>query len=285
MKKSTQYKPNLAFGLLLQGAPKTGKTSLLLSIPGLYIADCDNNLSGALRYHQKATGKTPDFFYDTINVCEEPNEDDIALGIAAGAVPLEKCWERLVACCKRAAAMPEVKVIAVDSAGAVNQYLQAHIVSKKSSDKERYMTISDWIPYKNMFTKFITTFRSVNKMFIMTAHEEPDKAPGEIILKYKPAIDGALKNNLSGFFSDYWHTTAEKVVVNGQEVFQYAVECMPQAQRDLGNSLGLPEKFIFTWSGFEKKLNEYVAQDPATLPHPLGNVAGAMQTLAAARIA
>ena len=50
MKNSSDYKPNLSFGLFLMGPPKAGKTTLALQFPNPYVADCDNNLSGPDEY-------------------------------------------------------------------------------------------------------------------------------------------------------------------------------------------------------------------------------------------
>jgi len=239
MKTLTDYKPQLGFGLLLVGPPKTGKTSTAFQFPNPYIADCDNNLMGPVRRFRTIR---PDFDcrYDTINIDDDGN-----------MVPAHLRWNRLVQCCKAAAADPWVKTIIVDSLSSINDYLCDWVISQKDSSKDKdKMTISDWVPFKNLLTKFITTFRSVpGKFFIMTAHEliEKDEATGLYI--FKPWIQSKLQDNIGGYFSDVWVTLTDEVA--GQ--IQYLVKANPDARRQqVGNSLGLPLKpFVFKWPEVE----------------------------------
>jgi hypothetical protein len=238
MKSSKLYKPSLSFGLLLQGKPKTGKTTICLAFPGVYIADCDNNLGGAVRRYRELR---PDmeFKYDTINQADD-----------GSAIPSADRWNRLVECCKAAAADPTVRTIVVDSLSEVNDYLCDYIVASKPATEEKQMTIKDWVPYKSLMTKFVTTFRSVGKLFIMTCHELAEKDEGSGVLIYKPHMQSKLQDNFGGFFSDVWLTVSEKL---GKD-YQYYVKTMPETRRALGNSLGLPENFVFTWTEFEQYL-------------------------------
>jgi hypothetical protein len=242
MKTSTEYQPNLSFGLLLKGAPKTGKTVVSLMFPNPYIADCDNNLGGAVRLIRE---RFPDkeFRYDTICVADNGT-----------LVPEAARWSRLVSCCTAAAKDPWVKTIIVDSAATMSDMLIAHIINEKDSGKDKdKMTIGDWIPFRNMVTKFVTTFRSVGKFFIMTAHElaEKDDGTGQII--YKPHIPSKLQDNFGGFFSDEWLCVAE---TTGGEI-RRTVKTAPDPRRPLGSSLNLPLEFVFEWDKFAARLDKY----------------------------
>jgi hypothetical protein len=259
MKSSDLYEPNLSFGVLLQGPPKTGKTQLLLSMPSPYIADCDNNLGGAVRFFRQHH-PTKKFFYDTINVADDsPFCKDLGLSLDQ-SVPPEHRWNRLVICCKEAAKNPDIKTICVDSLSFVTDYLCDYIVSKKPASEERQMTIKDWVPYKNMLTKFVTTFRSVNKLFAMSCHEITEKDDGTGVIIYKPHMQSKLQDNFGGFFSDVWLTCCENI--GGS--FQYFVKTMPQTRRALGNSLGLPENFKFIMEDFQTHLNRNAKFDQKT---------------------
>lgn len=259
MKRASQYQPNLAFGLLLIGPPKQGKTTICMNFPNPYFADCDNNLSGAVR-NIKARGGNPDFYYDTINIADDSDECK-AWGLQPGdIIPSEKRWTRLVSCCKAAVKEPWVKTIVIDSLSAVNDYLCDHIVSQKSADKEKFMTISDWTPYKNLMTKLVTSMRSTSKLFVMTAHESVEKDEGTGVMIFKPHMQSKLQDNFGGFFSDVWFTVGEKI---GTE-YKYYVKTMPTARRALGNSLGLPEDFTFTREKFEKILGTATSTSTST---------------------
>lgn len=251
MRDSSMYHPTLVFGLLLVGPPKRGKTTLALSFPKPWIADCDNNLPGAIRFHLE---KDPNFKfkYDCINIA-----DDSQLckdwGLKDGdLVPSEKRWLRLVECAKAAAKDPEIWTLIFDSLASIDTYLQDYIVSQKDEKKEKQMTISDWIPYKNMMTKLVTTFRSIGKPFIMTSHERVEKDEGTGVLVYKVNMSGSLQDNFGGFFSDVWACEAEKF----GDKWKYYVQTMPQPRRALGNSLGLPDNYDFSWADLKARLDK-----------------------------
>ena len=238
----------MAFGLLLKGAPKRGKTVLAMQFPNVYVADADNNLSGAVRFFRK-TQPTKEFRYDTINMDDN-----------GATVPPEKRWARLCDCCKAAALDPWVKTIVVDSAASVCQYLMDAIIADKkeantSNKRERIdqMNIADWIPFRNMLTKFVVTFRSVGKYFIMTSHEvwEKDEMTGEIYIR--PSIPSNLRDNFGGFFSDEWVLDHEQV---GSET-KRVVKTIGDARRSMGSSLGLPASFEFDIDKFMVRMNEF----------------------------
>lgn len=243
MKTSNLYQPTLSFGLLLKGMPKTGKTTLAMMFPNVYVADCDNNLGGAIRMLRKLWPEK-EFRYDTINVA-----DDGTL------VPDEKRWERLVECCKAAARDPWVKTIVVDSAASIDQYLQNHILATKEKEKDR-MTWGDWVPYRNLLTKFITAFRSCNKYFIMTAHEITEKDDVSGSWRYKVSVSSKLQDNFGGFFSDEWICRAEEQM--GKMI--YSVSSTPEPMRSAGSSLGdlLPiGPWVFDWNKFAQRLQSF----------------------------
>lgn len=244
MKDGSEFKPSLSFGLLLKGQPKAGKTTLALMFPNPYIADCDNNLGGAVRLLRE---KFPDkkFKYDTINA-----------GVDAEGKPIPDIgrWAHLCACCTAAARDPWVQTIIVDSVTAVNMYLTDLIVSEKPASKEKFMTISDWVPFRNMIVKFITTFRSVNKYFIMTAHEVSDKDEATGTIYFRPSVQSNLKDNFGGMFSDEWLACAEEQ--SGQIV--RFVKSTPEPRRSMGSMLDLPVgPWTFTWDKFAERLKKF----------------------------
>lgn len=229
MKSSIDYKPNLSFGLLLQGPPKTSKTFLSMLFPNPYIADCDNNLSGATRLLRKLY-PDKEYKYDTINIIEGPDNTWTER-------PLHERWEYLIECCIKALADPWTKTIVLDGAASIATYLEDFIVSKKPDSKDAKMTISDWGPFRNLLSKLITKLRGTGRYLIMTSHEEyaKDEQSGRIITRTN--IPSKLADNFGGFFSDVWRTEVDDVA--GAPVFRlrFAPTSFIPA---IGNSLGLP---------------------------------------------
>lgn len=244
MKSISDYKPTLTFGLLLAGPPKSGKTSIAIQFPKPWLADCDNNMGGPVR-RARVEGLATDLRYDTINFDDDGKQIEPA-----------KRWTRLVDLTKKALVDDSIQTIVIDSLSAVNDYVCDHILSTKADSREKdKMTISDWIPFKTLFTRYITMCRSYpGKYFIMTAHEplEKDDATGLYIVR--PHIQSKLQDNIAGFFSDVWCTYTEEC--GGK--LQYLVRANPDARRQfVGNSLGLPVKpFVFKWSELQPHMEK-----------------------------
>lgn len=226
MQLNTQNKPKPTFGLLLIGAPKSGKTSFALQFPSPYIADCDNNLSGPQRYLE-STGQKPEFFYDTIDVDETGKE-----------VPPGNRWVRLTEGLKKAVASPEVKTIIVDSLSKLSDNLIEHILK---SENIKNMRIQDWLSYQNLMKKLITYLRSSGKLIIFIAHETVEKDEFDGVLKYFVALPSSLKNTIGGLFTDVWR--AEYQPGSGTKEGVYILRTSSSARVSLGNSLGLPPSF------------------------------------------
>jgi hypothetical protein len=231
MRTNETYKSNQSFGLLLLGLPKSGKTNVAMCFPAPYFADCDNNLSSAVR-------RFPDkkFWYDIINIDDQGKE-----------VPKEKRWTRLTDNIKLAVADPNIKTIVIDSLSLVADYAIDHICHEQ---KIPVMRIQDWGSLKNLMTRFVTYLRSTGKMIIVTGHEKYDKDEVSGTILYRINFPGSLADNIGAFFSDVWRCECEEK--GGKYV--YTVRTMPTPRMALGNSLGLPATFEFTWDEIQKKL-------------------------------
>ena len=246
MKTLLEYQLDESFGLLIEGPPKTGKTTLALQFPDPWIADCSNNLSGAIRWFRqhrpdqigKITYSRPWMFDD-------------------GTLVPEHCrWAKLLDQMNEAFRDPTRKTFIIDDIGVVCEWLQFFIVNEKNPSKKESMTIGDWVPFRNMLGKLITDSRLIcrnKRYFIVTAHEEyaKDERTGEI--KTRVNIPSKMADNFGGSFSDVWRSIAEET----GDVLSYKVRSMPTtAVPALGNSLGLPKEFVFSWNGFEKYFNQ-----------------------------
>lgn len=237
MKTTATQSPRPAFGLLLVGAPKSGKTSFSLQFPNPYIADCDNNISGPHRY-LKEKSLSPVFSYDTIDIDDAGNE-----------VPVGKRWTRLTECCKAAAASKEIDTIIVDSLTKVSDYLVDHILNY---EKIQQMRIQDWLSYQNMMKRFVTYLRSTGKLLIFCAHETVEKDELEGTLKYFVALPSKLKDTIGGLFTDVWR--AEYQPGGAGKEGSYMIRAVSSARMSLGNSLGLPTSFPMEYKQIQPKL-------------------------------
>lgn len=256
MQSSEEYKPSLEFGLLLKGKPKVGKTTLAMQFPNPWVAICDENFAGPVRYLRENFPKKK-FWFDHINTISttQPNGQ-----IWRTPVPPEKRWDRLVELTNAAVLSPDIQTIVWDNLLSISTYLVDKILDEKPKGKEKdRMTIADWIPFRNNLTKAITLYRSVGKFFIVTCHELANKneLTGEIT--WQPHMPSNLSENFGGFFSDEWLATCEFAGVdeNGNAKTNRIIKTVGEATRSMGTSLKLPPVFEFSWEGFEKRLKEF----------------------------
>lgn len=217
MKSSSEYEPNLSFGLLLMGPPKSGKTTLALQFPHVYVADCDNNLSGPTEYVKKK--HLSSFNYDVINIEDSGDER-----------PTHLRWMHLTSCLKDAVKNPHIKTIVVDGLSSVSDFLVEHVLR---TEGQKHMRIQDWQPFQFMLKRLVTYLRSSGKLIIFTAHETVEKDELDGILKYFIHVPTKLKDNLGGFFSDVWRVESEK---QGDK-YVYQIRTRPTVRFSLGTSI------------------------------------------------
>lgn len=250
MQDASQYNPNSAFGLLIQGPPGSGKTSLALQFPKPYVADCDNNLSGAVRRLIR-NGQKPNFKYDTIDVLPDGKE-----------VPVADRYKRLSDCLVAASKLPdtECQTIIIDGVSKLDSYIVAEVgrqnpVVDKRPRKDGEMTIQDWGQHLYMWRNFVTRMLAVPKMIIFTAHEEASDRPdlqGMLI-----SVQGKkVQAQLAGMFSDVWRCEVKDTVKSTGREYEWSVRTMQTASYQLKNSLGLPDTFKMDWETIRKALSK-----------------------------
>lgn len=232
MKTASSYKPSHGFGLLLQGPPKSGKTTTALQFPAPGIVDCDNNLAGPFRWLRHNRSKQfEDIRHDTVNVLPDGEE-----------CPSELRWTRMCEIINDILADNTRRTIILDSMSSIAVYLIEHIVANKPSSRDKNMTISDWVPFRNMLAKLVDSLRATRRIVIFTAHEEVNKNDLDGSLLVTVNIPSKLAGNIGGFFSDVWRCESEEV----QGEVRFKIRAMPSPMvPSLGNSLGLPKEFYF----------------------------------------
>lgn len=213
MQSSTEYKPNLSRGILILGQPGTGKTTTALQVAPSpsWIADLDNNLSGAHRIV-----KTP-FYYDTID--EEPNPQ----------LRFGRFNQKL----QEASTSTEIKANILDSFSKFSDYLLDDILRQQGRS---VLQLQDWGVFLNVFKRIIVQLRSTRKMFIATAHIKSEKDEISGIVRFLPALPGQIQNIIGALFSDVWLCEVQEKA--GEHKF--LVRTMPNVWYPLKNSLGLP---------------------------------------------
>lgn len=229
MKSHTDYQMQQAFALLLIGPPKAGKTVFAMNFPDPYILDCDNNLAGALRYHNHAAKPFP-FWFDN------PNDE---------ADPAKR-WTFCMKALEAAIKVEEIKTIYVNGLSLLGFYLEQHILANSNKGSggmndlviagEKVMNMSQWGPFKNLMQKLVMASKSCGKLFIMDCHEHVELSESGAVTAYKPLISGSLRNNIAGFFTDVWRcetTTTPKGA-------DYSVRFKPKSLMQIGNSLNIP---------------------------------------------
>lgn len=233
MNPSTSYKPEAAFALMLIGPPKAGKTVFALNFPDPYILDCDNNLAGALRYHNHS--KTPiNFWFDN-----------------PGSEPPEKRWGFCCKALKEAAASPDPKTIIVDGLSLMAYYLEKHILANSGTSTgmkdliiagEKVMNMSHWMPFKNLMSQLVMACKCSGKLFIMTCHEQTEHAESGAVIGYSPLISGSLRQNIAGYFTDVWRCETNNIPAGAD----YSVRFVPRSLMQIGNSLNIKDKEMKT---------------------------------------
>lgn len=220
MQQSKDYQPNQSRGILLLGPPGVGKTTtaLQVAVGTPYIADCDNNLSGAHRF----LGPDFDFLYDIIDFDDKGNE-----------ITPNLRFNHLSECVKAASSNDKVGTIEVDSFSKVSDYVMDDILRQQGRPQ---MQMQDWGVYLNVMKRTITALRSTRKLFIATAHVKPEKDEVSGIVRYFPALPGQIQHIIGALFSDVWLCEVQEK--NNQH--QFLVRCMPSTFYSLKNSLGLP---------------------------------------------
>lgn len=218
MKSSTDYKPNLSRGILIIGEAGKGKTTLMSRMPGAYLADCDNNLSGPDRYGKD--NKLEPFKYDIVDILDD------------GTVVEEgQHFKRLTECVKAASTEASVQSIGITSLTKLSDYVMADLLKKQGRSQ---MQLQDWGTFLQVMKQLITKMRSTKKLFMMDAHIKAEKDDVAGFMKYKVLVPGQLQEIIGSLFSDVW--LCEVTERAGKHV--YEVRTMPNTWYALKNSFG-----------------------------------------------
>lgn len=233
MKTSANYSAPTSF--ILIGPPGSGKSTLAAQFPGVFMLDCDHNLSGPARYLKDK----PPFFHDT------------PLFDADGKpVPPQLQFQRACRLLEEAAAHPDVKTLVVDSLTTFSDMALYEVMREqgrkigdfnfptaKSMATDDAMQMQDWGKYLGLMKKMIFLLKASGKTIIFTAHIKTQEDDITKVLRQAVAVPGQLSGIISGLFSEVWLLEREtKRTTNGPEEV-YSVVTFPKGAIDQG--LGL----------------------------------------------
>lgn len=243
MNDSSQFDPKTSFGLLLQGPPGSGKTSLSYVFPKPCFVNSDNNLGGVVR-RARLQGYDPKFKYG------EPTKDDKDMGI----VSYTGQWKRFLGLLNEAASDKDVETVVIDNLSSFSE-IGLHFLIEEAKRLEgkviERLRIQDYQPNQMMWKEICTRLRNTGKLVIVICHEEAEKDEVTGVVKYKPNIPGAkLQGQFGGMFSDVWRCETR---LDGKGNPQYVLRTAPAPRADLKTSIStpsemiIPEKFSEVW--------------------------------------
>jgi DNA polymerase III delta prime subunit len=228
MQQIADYAKDSRIRLLLQGPPGTGKTTLACQFPGVYVADCDVNLGGPLRWLAKHNRTLP-VGYDLID--------------RDGDKPIEPRhrWERLITCLNTALKEPSIETIVIDSATNLSDIIRYRVLQENKELET--LSLPQWGTFFLYWKQLIGRLTSQPKNFILIAHEQTD----ETGLRWTVAIPGQARFVLGALFSDVWRCEANTARNGDKLVTKYLVRTSPDMNYALKNSLGLDPLIEFSW--------------------------------------
>ena len=225
--------------ILLTGPPGGGKTTFALQWPGLWVADCDGNLDGPVRWLQKKSLFTP-FKFDAI----AKNDKGTPL-LTNEQWPLLK--QRTVLAC----ADDTIQTIFIDSLTHIDRILQDWIlVSQKTND----MSFPQWNAFRSELYKYLAAIKSSGKTVIVACHEKIEYGSDFKLEKYVPAVSTNLKDYFGYLFTDVWRCEIRPAGAGSVEAH---IRVLPTQYSDLKNSILLVDKQIkATYTDVAKALKD-----------------------------
>lgn len=242
MQPITSLSVNDAFlRILLQGEPKSGKSTMSAQFPGAYFIDIDVNLAGPVRHLMKNKLTLP-VGYDVLDKDEKGVE-----------VPPLLRYQRFSKLMAEAAANPLIQTIIIDSATGFADILMEETKRQQPSIKDGRQLFGFFFIYGK---ELMTRLKGIRKHIVFICHEKTDKlADGSVVYPIRINWPGQLGPIMGSFFTDVWRCEVAEKPSGFTSTYEWNVRTMPNYQFKLGNSLDLPAVFKFDWNLIQAKLD------------------------------
>ncbi len=229
--KSALDLPINDLAILLVGDPGSRKTTLALQFPGVYIFDCDKNMSAPLNYLKQIDSSLPSkIHYDHAYTDDEGKP-----------IPPAQRYAHFTKCITLATKDPSIQTIIVDSLTAFVDVLVSEVKRQASRADNLEMRIQDWGTFGGLLKHVVTQLRTSGKIVVFTGHNRVEKDESDGRWKYFLNIPGQSSTLLSGLFTDVWNPYPHITGIGSTQKHEWKVRCLPSSETDhrgIKSSLG-----------------------------------------------